>query len=179
MHLRLEQRDDQAAVRALHLVAAFGDHGRVVADLVDELRQSVTSTEGVSSLPSALAEVVLVEVVTVELVLEPPCVERATTTSRPSKTCELGLEAKQRITPSLMLVVSTLARLPWSAAIVVECLRRPVRVLKHDLGAVVEAARIRHEQVSVAVSVPVRLRDVAQGRATPRAPRRCTGTHGS
>jgi hypothetical protein len=106
------------------------------------------------------AKVVLVEVVTVALVLEPPCVERATTPSRASKACELGLEAKQRITTSLLLVVSAVARLPWSAAVIVECLRRPVRILEHDLGAVVEAARIRHEQVAVAVGVPVRLRNV-------------------
>jgi putative acetyltransferase len=36
--LRPEQPDDAPAVRGLHL-AAFGDHGTVVADLVDDLRR--------------------------------------------------------------------------------------------------------------------------------------------
>ncbi len=45
--VREEHPRDSAAVRALHL-AAFGDHGRVVADLVDSLRPAVTRGEGLS-----------------------------------------------------------------------------------------------------------------------------------
>jgi putative acetyltransferase len=37
--LREEHTDDQDAVRAVHL-AAFGDHGAAVADLVDDLRET-------------------------------------------------------------------------------------------------------------------------------------------
>jgi putative acetyltransferase len=37
VNVRSEQERDHAAVRAVHL-AAFGDHGQVVADLVDDLR---------------------------------------------------------------------------------------------------------------------------------------------
>ena len=47
MHLLTEQRHDQAAVRRVHL-AAFGDHGLVVADLVDSLRAAVTVDSGLS-----------------------------------------------------------------------------------------------------------------------------------
>jgi putative acetyltransferase len=47
MHLRMEQRPDRAAVRRLHL-AAFGDHGQVVADLVDALRHEVTGDGALS-----------------------------------------------------------------------------------------------------------------------------------
>jgi putative acetyltransferase len=39
MDIRPQNADDHAAVRELHL-AAFGDHGRVVADLVDGLREA-------------------------------------------------------------------------------------------------------------------------------------------
>jgi len=49
MHLRMEQRPDRAAVRRLHL-AAFGDHGQVVADLVDALRHEVTGDGALSLL---------------------------------------------------------------------------------------------------------------------------------
>ncbi|CAA9394851.1 MAG: hypothetical protein AVDCRST_MAG35-582 [uncultured Quadrisphaera sp.] len=45
--VREEHPHDHAAVRALHL-AAFGDHGLVVADLVDSLRPSVTVGDGLS-----------------------------------------------------------------------------------------------------------------------------------
>ena len=45
--VRDEQRDDAAAVRALQ-VAAFGDHGPRVADLVDDLRRLVVDGNGVS-----------------------------------------------------------------------------------------------------------------------------------
>ncbi len=49
MHLRLEQRPDRAAVRRLHL-AAFGDHGQVVADLVDALRLEARGDDALSLL---------------------------------------------------------------------------------------------------------------------------------
>ncbi len=49
MHLRLEQQPDRAAVRRLHL-AAFGDHGQVVADLVDALRDEATRHDALSLL---------------------------------------------------------------------------------------------------------------------------------
>lgn len=49
MHLRVEEPRDQPAVRALHL-AAFGEgvHGRLVAGLVDGLRESLTTYDGLS-----------------------------------------------------------------------------------------------------------------------------------
>lgn len=48
MDLRVEQRHDQAAVRRLHLAAFGGDHGLVVADLVDSLRATITRDSGLS-----------------------------------------------------------------------------------------------------------------------------------
>jgi len=47
MDTRNERAEDISAVRALHL-AAFGDHGRVVVDLLDALRPSVTAEDGLS-----------------------------------------------------------------------------------------------------------------------------------
>jgi putative acetyltransferase len=47
VHLRPETAADHAAVRALHL-AAFGDHGRTVADLTDDLRAGIAPTGGAS-----------------------------------------------------------------------------------------------------------------------------------
>ncbi|MET7381732.1 N-acetyltransferase [Streptomyces sp. NPDC005526] len=47
MHLREELLSDRETVRNLHL-RAFGDHGRVVADLVGTLRESVTPGDGLS-----------------------------------------------------------------------------------------------------------------------------------
>lgn len=47
MEVRPEAIGDRPGVRALHL-AAFGDHGRVVANLVDDLRDAVTRGEGLS-----------------------------------------------------------------------------------------------------------------------------------
>ena len=47
MDVRDEQSGDRAAIRTLHL-RAFGDHGRVVANLVDGLRESVVSGGGLS-----------------------------------------------------------------------------------------------------------------------------------
>ena len=49
MRLRLEQQSDRTAVRGLHL-AAFGDHGHVVVDLVDALRPAATGDDGLSLL---------------------------------------------------------------------------------------------------------------------------------
>ena len=57
MQLRREQAEDYAAVRNLHL-AAFGDHGQVVADLVDDLRGLVTSRSGLSLVAEDETEVV-------------------------------------------------------------------------------------------------------------------------
>jgi putative acetyltransferase len=45
--VRPEQPQDRPAVRRLHL-AAFGDHGPVVADLVDDLRTILTADDGLS-----------------------------------------------------------------------------------------------------------------------------------
>lgn len=47
MRLREEIPSDRESVRDIHL-RAFGDHGLVVADLVDTLRDSVTSADGLS-----------------------------------------------------------------------------------------------------------------------------------
>lgn len=47
MDLREELPADHESVREVHL-RAFGDHGRVVADLVDTLRGSVSPADGVS-----------------------------------------------------------------------------------------------------------------------------------
>jgi len=57
MDLRLEQREDHAAVRRLHLLA-FRDHGRVVTGLIDELRQSITPVDGLSLVAEEAGEVV-------------------------------------------------------------------------------------------------------------------------
>lgn len=47
MKLREELPGDRESVRDVHL-RAFGDHGRVVADLVDSLREIITPAAGVS-----------------------------------------------------------------------------------------------------------------------------------
>jgi putative acetyltransferase len=47
MELREELPGDKGSVREIHL-RAFGDHGLVVADLVDSLRETITPTEGLS-----------------------------------------------------------------------------------------------------------------------------------
>ncbi|MET9907007.1 N-acetyltransferase [Streptomyces sp. NPDC006476] len=47
MDLRAELPTDRPAVRNVHL-RAFGDHGLVVADLVDTLRSTVTPEDGLS-----------------------------------------------------------------------------------------------------------------------------------
>ena len=47
MELREELPDDEESVREIHL-RAFGDHGLVVADLVDTLRETITPKDGLS-----------------------------------------------------------------------------------------------------------------------------------
>ena len=47
MDVRAEATTDRSAVRTVHL-AAFGDHGQVVANLVDDLRDAVARGEGLS-----------------------------------------------------------------------------------------------------------------------------------
>ena len=47
MELRKELPDDKEPVREIHL-RAFGDHGLVVADLVDTLRETITPKDGLS-----------------------------------------------------------------------------------------------------------------------------------
>jgi putative acetyltransferase len=47
MDLREELPGDRESVRGIHL-RAFGDHGLVVADLVDALRETITPAEGLS-----------------------------------------------------------------------------------------------------------------------------------
>ncbi|MGW1995277.1 GNAT family N-acetyltransferase [Embleya sp. NPDC001921] len=47
MDLREELPNDRPAVRAVHL-RAFGDHGPVVADLVDSLRDTIAPEDGLS-----------------------------------------------------------------------------------------------------------------------------------
>jgi putative acetyltransferase len=57
MRLRAELPVDQAGVRDLHL-RAFGDHGRLVADLVDSLRGTVTADTGLSLVAEAAGQVI-------------------------------------------------------------------------------------------------------------------------
>ena len=47
MELREELPDDKESVREIHL-RAFGDHGLVVADLADTLRETITPKDGLS-----------------------------------------------------------------------------------------------------------------------------------
>ncbi|WP_327634435.1 N-acetyltransferase [Kribbella sp. NBC_00482] len=47
MDLREERRSDRQSVRDVHL-QAFGDHGPVVADLADALRDTITAEDGLS-----------------------------------------------------------------------------------------------------------------------------------
>jgi putative acetyltransferase len=55
--VRVEQDSDRPAVRAVHL-AAFGNHGNVVAALVDDLRRTVVEGDGVSLVAEDRSEVV-------------------------------------------------------------------------------------------------------------------------
>jgi putative acetyltransferase len=57
VNLRLERREDQHLVRRLH-ETAFGERGRVVADLVDDLRRSLTTADGLSLVADEAGDVV-------------------------------------------------------------------------------------------------------------------------
>ena len=58
MEVREEQPAHQPAVRRLHAVAFGGEHGRVVADLVDELRRAATPRDALSLVALEADEVV-------------------------------------------------------------------------------------------------------------------------
>jgi putative acetyltransferase len=55
--VRAEAMSDWSAVRTVHLTA-FGDHGQVVANLVDDLRDAVARGEGISLVAEERGEVV-------------------------------------------------------------------------------------------------------------------------
>jgi putative acetyltransferase len=55
--VRVEAPGDWSAVQAVHL-AAFGDHGQVVANLVDDLRHAVAQGEGLSLVAEERDEIV-------------------------------------------------------------------------------------------------------------------------
>jgi hypothetical protein len=55
--IRFERESDRPSIRALHL-AAFGDRGNVVVDLVDDLRSAVAKGEGLSLVAEERGEVV-------------------------------------------------------------------------------------------------------------------------
>ena len=55
--VRAEAVGNHRAVRRVHL-AAFGDHGEVVAKLVDDLREAMTRTEGISLVAEEQGEIV-------------------------------------------------------------------------------------------------------------------------
>lgn len=57
VRLRDEREGDHAAIREVH-VEAFGDHGAVVADLVDTLRERMTVGDGVALVAEVDGEVV-------------------------------------------------------------------------------------------------------------------------
>jgi len=71
VELRAERREDRSAVRELHL-AAFGDHGRVVADLVDRLHESVTTADALSLIAQDAGEVIGHVMFTSSLLDAPP-----------------------------------------------------------------------------------------------------------
>jgi putative acetyltransferase len=56
--VRLEEERDQPAVAAVHRAAFGGDHGNVVADLVDDLREAVARGDGLSLVAERGGEVV-------------------------------------------------------------------------------------------------------------------------
>ena len=58
MDVRAETRGDCAEVRTVHLQAFGGDHGRVVAALVDDLRNAAVRGEGLSLVAEEGGEVV-------------------------------------------------------------------------------------------------------------------------
>jgi len=57
MELRQELPGDRESVRDVHL-RAFGDHGLVVADLVDALRETITPKDGLSLVVGADGQIV-------------------------------------------------------------------------------------------------------------------------
>lgn len=57
LDVRAEHESDGPSVRTLHL-AAFGNHGQVVADLVDDLRRAAAGGEGLSLVAEEQDEVV-------------------------------------------------------------------------------------------------------------------------
>jgi putative acetyltransferase len=71
MELRAERREDREAVTELHRVA-FGNHGQVVAALVDALRKSVTTDSGLSLVAEDAGEVVG-HVMFTRSLLDAPC----------------------------------------------------------------------------------------------------------
>ncbi|NAZ85431.1 GNAT family N-acetyltransferase [Kineococcus indalonis] len=70
VHCRPERPGDHPAVRELHL-QAFGDHGPLVADLVDELRTRVDAEQG-TSLVAQTARGVVGHVVFTDALLDAP-----------------------------------------------------------------------------------------------------------
>ncbi|CAN5571791.1 hypothetical protein BH24ACT13_BH24ACT13_07730 [soil metagenome] len=58
MNVRDERPGDESAVRELHVTAFAGDHGRVVAGLVDVLRRSVTPQDGLSLVAERAGQIV-------------------------------------------------------------------------------------------------------------------------
>lgn len=57
MDVRRERQADQPAVREVHL-AAFGEHGLVVANLADELREAVATGAGLSLVAEDAGDIV-------------------------------------------------------------------------------------------------------------------------
>lgn len=57
MNVRTEEVSDWAVIRKVHL-AAFRDHGEVVASLVDDLRDAVAQCEGLSLVAEERGEIV-------------------------------------------------------------------------------------------------------------------------
>jgi putative acetyltransferase len=55
--IRPERREDQHLVRRVHQTA-FGDHGPAVADLVDDLRELITTSDGLSLVADEAGDVV-------------------------------------------------------------------------------------------------------------------------
>jgi putative acetyltransferase len=73
--VRPEARSDWSAVRAVHL-AAFGDHGQVVANLVDDLRDAVARGEGLSLVADERGQIVGHVMFSPSLLDAPECLVR-------------------------------------------------------------------------------------------------------
>lgn len=71
MDLRAEREPDRAFVRRLHL-AAFGDHGPVVAALVEALRDQVTAGNGLSMVATDVDQDVVGHVMFTRALLDAP-----------------------------------------------------------------------------------------------------------